>query len=154
MRARTPPPGPRHTRDQSAAARDFCLLRFAGSLTGRLEPLRLEVPSPGPRPRPLWWVRAIEPVYYTTRLYVTFPLRRGYEGLMTVAAEHEAIFRNTVDVIPREELERRLGSGRTLRVKLGIDPTAPDIHLGFAVVLKKLRAFPGLGPTAGPRRGD
>src|SRR4028119_523998 len=148
MRARTPPPGPRHTRDQSAAARDFCLLRFAGSLTGRLEPLRLEVPSPGPRPRPLWWVRAIEPVYYTTRLYVTFPLRRGCEDLMTVAPEHDAIYRNAVDVIPREELEARLSSGRTLRVKLGIDPTAPDIHLGFVVVLRKLRAFQDLGHTA------
>ena len=67
---------------------------------------------------------------------------------MTAAAEHEAIFRNTVDVIPREELERRLGSGRALRVKLGIDPTAPDIHLGFVVVLKKLRAFQELGHTA------
>ena len=67
---------------------------------------------------------------------------------MSVAAGHEAIFRNAVDIIPREELERRLGSGRTLRVKLGIDPTAPDIHLGFAVVLKKLRTFQELGHTA------
>ncbi len=67
---------------------------------------------------------------------------------MTVAAEHDAIYRNAVDVIPREELEARLISGRTLRVKLGIDPTAPDIHLGFVVVLKKLRAFQELGHTA------
>jgi tyrosyl-tRNA synthetase len=67
---------------------------------------------------------------------------------MTVAAEHDAIYRNAVDVIPREELEARLGSGRTLRVKLGIDPTAPDIHLGFVVVLRKLRAFQELGHTA------
>ena len=67
---------------------------------------------------------------------------------MTVAAEHDAIYRNAVDVIPREELERRLGSGRALRVKLGIDPTAPDIHLGFVVVLRKLRAFQELGHTA------
>ena len=67
---------------------------------------------------------------------------------MTVAAEHDAIYRNAVDVIPREELEGRLNSGRTLRVKLGIDPTAPDIHLGFVVVLKKLRAFQELGHTA------
>jgi tyrosyl-tRNA synthetase len=58
------------------------------------------------------------------------------------------IYRNAVDVIPREELDRRLGSGATLRVKLGIDPTAPDIHLGFVVVLKKLRAFQELGHTA------
>ena len=60
----------------------------------------------------------------------------------------ESIFENAVDVIPREELERRLQGGDTLRVKLGIDPTAPDIHLGFAVVLKKLREFQDLGHTA------
>jgi tyrosyl-tRNA synthetase len=58
------------------------------------------------------------------------------------------VYRNAVDVVPREELDRRLKSGRSLRVKLGIDPTAPDIHLGFAVVLKKLRAFQNLGHTA------
>jgi tyrosyl-tRNA synthetase len=67
---------------------------------------------------------------------------------MTVTAEHKSIYQNAVDVIPREELEARLSSGRTLRVKLGIDPTAPDIHLGFVVVLKKLRAFQELGHTA------
>jgi tyrosyl-tRNA synthetase len=61
---------------------------------------------------------------------------------------HSTIYRNAVDVIPREELDRRLASGETLRVKLGIDPTAPDIHLGFAVVLGKLRAFQDLGHTA------
>ena len=67
---------------------------------------------------------------------------------MAAGTNHEEIFHNTVDVIPREELDRRLESGRTLRVKLGIDPTAPDIHLGFVVVLKKLRAFQDLGHTA------
>jgi tyrosyl-tRNA synthetase len=61
---------------------------------------------------------------------------------------HDSIFKNAVDVIPREELDRRLGSGETLRVKLGIDPTAPDIHLGFAVVLGELRAFQDLGHLA------
>jgi tyrosyl-tRNA synthetase len=60
----------------------------------------------------------------------------------------ERIYRNAVDVIPRDEFDRRLGSGETLRVKLGIDPTAPDIHLGFVVVLKKLREFQDLGHTA------
>ena len=60
----------------------------------------------------------------------------------------ESIFDNAVDAIPREELERRLRKGEPLRVKLGIDPTAPDIHLGFAVVLKKLREFQDLGHTA------
>src|SRR5215204_3010014 len=61
---------------------------------------------------------------------------------------HGAIYEHAVDVIPREELDRRLASGETLRVKLGIDPTAPDIHLGFAVVLKELRAFQDLGHVA------
>jgi tyrosyl-tRNA synthetase len=60
----------------------------------------------------------------------------------------ERIYRNAVDMIPRDELDRRLRSGETLRVKLGIDPTAPDIHLGFVVVLKKLREFQDLGHTA------
>src|SRR5215210_2729868 len=61
---------------------------------------------------------------------------------------YDSIYKNAVDVIPREELDRRLASGETLRVKLGIDPTAPDIHLGFAVVLKELRAFQDLGHVA------
>jgi tyrosyl-tRNA synthetase len=59
-----------------------------------------------------------------------------------------AIFRNAADVIPAEELERRLRGGARLRVKLGLDPTAPDLHVGHAVVLKKLREFQALGHTA------
>jgi tyrosyl-tRNA synthetase len=61
---------------------------------------------------------------------------------------YDSIYKNAVDVIPREELDRRLAGGETLRAKLGIDPTAPDIHLGFAVVLKELRAFQDLGHVA------
>ena len=53
--------------------------------------------------------------------------------------------RNAVDCLPEGELERRLCLGRPLRIKLGIDPTAPDIHLGFTVVLQKLREFQDLG---------
>ena len=67
---------------------------------------------------------------------------------MGEGSDFERILRNAVDVIPREELDRRLRSGDHLRVKLGIDPTAPDIHLGFVVVLKKLREFQRLGHTA------
>ncbi len=67
---------------------------------------------------------------------------------MSAISNTERIYANAVDVIPREELERCLRSGETLRVKLGIDPTAPDIHLGFVVVLKKLRVFQDLGHTA------
>ncbi|MDQ6835027.1 MAG: tyrosine--tRNA ligase [Actinomycetota bacterium] len=53
--------------------------------------------------------------------------------------------RNAVDCLPRGELERKLAQGRPLRVKLGIDPTAPDIHLGHTIVLRKLREFQDLG---------
>src|SRR3989440_11054751 len=55
--------------------------------------------------------------------------------------------RNAGDCLPEGELERKLAAGRPLRVKLGIDPTAPDIHLGFTVVLRKLREFQDLGHT-------
>ncbi len=60
----------------------------------------------------------------------------------------EQIYRNAVDVIPQEELDRRLRSDGPVRVKLGLDPTAPDIHVGHAVVLRKLREFQELGHTA------
>jgi tyrosyl-tRNA synthetase len=53
--------------------------------------------------------------------------------------------RNAVDALPQGELERQLGSGRRLRVKLGVDPTTPDIHIGHTVVLRKLREFQELG---------
>jgi tyrosyl-tRNA synthetase len=56
--------------------------------------------------------------------------------------------RNAVDSLPAKALESKLSEGRPLRVKLGIDPTAPDIHLGFTVVLQKLREFQDLGHIA------
>jgi tyrosyl-tRNA synthetase len=55
--------------------------------------------------------------------------------------------RNAVDALPEGELERQLGRGTPLRVKLGVDPTTPDIHLGHTVVLRKLREFQDLGHT-------
>lgn len=54
----------------------------------------------------------------------------------------------TVDVISEADLRKKLSAGKPLRVKLGIDPTASDIHLGFTVVLRKLRQFQDLGHTA------
>jgi tyrosyl-tRNA synthetase len=54
----------------------------------------------------------------------------------------------TVDCITENELLDKLASGRPLRVKLGLDPTASDIHLGSAVVLRKLRQFQDLGHIA------
>ena len=56
--------------------------------------------------------------------------------------------RNAVDVLPAGGLERKLALGRPLRVKLGIDPTGPEIHLGFAAVLNRLRAFQDAGHIA------
>jgi tyrosyl-tRNA synthetase len=55
--------------------------------------------------------------------------------------------RNAVDALPAGQLERQLAGGRPLRVKLGVDPTTPDIHLGHTVVLGKLREFQELGHT-------
>lgn len=55
--------------------------------------------------------------------------------------------RNIDEIISREHLEKQLKSGKKLRIKLGADPTAPDLHLGHAVVLWKLRAFQELGHT-------
>jgi tyrosyl-tRNA synthetase len=55
--------------------------------------------------------------------------------------------RNAVDVLPAGELERKLAQGRPLRVKLGIDVTSPDIHVGRAVPLQRMRAFQDEGHT-------
>src|SRR3954462_773944 len=57
------------------------------------------------------------------------------------------LLRNAVDALPEGALVEQLAGGRPLRVKLGIDPTAPDIHLGHTVVLRKLREFQDLGHT-------
>jgi tyrosyl-tRNA synthetase len=53
--------------------------------------------------------------------------------------------RNAVDVLPEGELERKLAQGRPLRVKLGIDVTAPDIHVGHAIPLQRMAAFQRAG---------
>lgn len=68
---------------------------------------------------------------------------------MTIEEQITIIQRGTVDLITVEELrtklERSAATGDPLRVKLGLDPTAPDIHLGHTVVLHKLRQFQELG---------
>src|ERR1700689_2850070 len=68
-----------------------------------------------------------------------------------VADEAARFERNAVDSLPEGALAAKLrlaaAEGRPLRVKLGIDPTAPDIHLGHAVVLGKLREFQDEGPV-------
>lgn len=60
----------------------------------------------------------------------------------------ELLSRGVVEVIDKEHLRKRLLSGEKLRIKLGIDPTSPNIHIGRAVQLLKLRAFQDAGHTA------
>jgi tyrosyl-tRNA synthetase len=66
-----------------------------------------------------------------------------------MSADEDAAWleRDAVDSLPSGVLKQKLELGRPLRVKLGIDPTAPDIHLGHTVVLRKLREFQDLGHT-------
>jgi tyrosyl-tRNA synthetase len=70
---------------------------------------------------------------------------------MTIDEQLEFLRKGTVEIIReadlRAKLERSARTGKPLRVKLGADPTAPDIHLGHTVVLRKLRAFQELGHT-------
>jgi tyrosyl-tRNA synthetase len=77
---------------------------------------------------------------------------------LALDAALERLSRGCDDIISRDELRAKLKkaqqTGKPLRVKLGLDPTAPDIHLGFAVVLKKLRAFQDLGHEAHLIIGD
>jgi tyrosyl-tRNA synthetase len=61
------------------------------------------------------------------------------------ALDAERLAANAVDVLPEGALAEQLESGRALRVKLGIDPTMPDIHLGHTVVLNKLAEFQAAG---------
>lgn len=68
---------------------------------------------------------------------------------MTVEEQFEAIKRGTVEIVPEEGLKAKLKksqeTGKPLKIKLGLDPTAPFIHLGHAVVLRKMRQFQDFG---------
>jgi tyrosyl-tRNA synthetase len=70
---------------------------------------------------------------------------------MTIDEQLAYLRKGTVEIIPESELRAKLEksakTGKPLRVKLGADPTAPDIHLGHTVVIRKLRAFQDLGHT-------
>lgn len=67
---------------------------------------------------------------------------------MNLDAQLATIRRGTTEVIGEEEILRRIKEGKTLRVKLGVDPTAKDVTLGWAVVLRKLRDFQKMGHIA------
>src|SRR5207237_7148203 len=62
--------------------------------------------------------------------------------------------RNAVDVLPAGGLEAKLKLGRPLRVKLGIDVTSPDIHVGRAIPLQRMRAFQDEGHNGGLISGE
>ena len=68
---------------------------------------------------------------------------------MTIDEQFEAIKRGTLEIVPEDALKTKLkkarDEGRPLRIKLGLDPTAPYIHLGHAVVLRKMRQFQDFG---------
>ncbi len=70
---------------------------------------------------------------------------------MTIDEQLEFLKKGTVDLIREEDLRKKLersaSIGKPLRIKLGLDPTAPDIHIGHTVVIRKLRAFQELGHT-------
>lgn len=70
---------------------------------------------------------------------------------MTIDEQLEFLKKGTVDVIREEDLRKKLErsakTGKPLRIKLGLDPTAPDIHIGHTVVIRKLKAFQDLGHT-------
>ncbi len=67
-------------------------------------------------------------------------------AVITDKAKIDALLsRRVAEVIVERNLREKLLSGRRLRVKLGVDPTAPDLHLGHAIALKKLKEFQGLG---------
>lgn len=69
--------------------------------------------------------------------------------MLSVDRQMEIIKRGAVEIIPEEELveklKRSVATGKPLKIKLGLDPTAPDIHLGHTVVLQKMRQFQELG---------
>ena len=71
---------------------------------------------------------------------------------LPVEEQLKIIKRGTADIIPQEELKEKLkksrGEGKPLNIKLGCDPTRPDLHLGHSVVLRKLRQFQELGHQA------
>jgi tyrosyl-tRNA synthetase len=67
---------------------------------------------------------------------------------MTAEQQLEVLRRGTTEIISEAELLEKIKKGRPLRVKLGVDPTASDVTLGWAVVLRKLRDFQSLGHQA------
>lgn len=62
-----------------------------------------------------------------------------------VEQQFEELAAGSVELVPAEDLKKKLASGRELVIKLGVDPTSPDLHLGHAVALRKMRQFQDMG---------
>src|SRR5579862_5088569 len=77
------------------------------------------------------------------------PCSAIWDARMTIDQQVERLRRGTAEIVPEGELEAKLKraaeKGEPLRIKLGLDPSAPDLHLGHAIVLRKLRQFQDLG---------
>src|SRR5712675_657495 len=70
---------------------------------------------------------------------------RLQSGAMTLDEQLDFLGKGTVDFIERNDLKAKLARGKPLTVKVGFDPTAPDIHLGHTVVIRKMKHFQELG---------
>src|SRR5579864_9621584 len=64
---------------------------------------------------------------------------------MTLDEQLDYLAKGTVDLIERNDLKAKLARGKPLTIKVGFDPTAPDIHLGHTVVIRKMKHFQQLG---------
>ena len=67
--------------------------------------------------------------------------------MLPVEEQLKVITSGTMQIVPLDELKKKLEKGVPLNIKLGVDPTSPDLHLGHAVPLRKMRQFQDLGHT-------
>lgn len=75
------------------------------------------------------------------------PFLEGRCILLSANEQLKVVRSGIADLVPAPDMLRKLEKGSPLRIKLGVDPTAPDLHLGHAVPLRKLRQFQDLGHT-------
>ena len=82
----------------------------------------------------------------TLQLRLVYLRRRsGGTDLLSVEEQLKTISSGTMQIVPVDELKKKLSRGVPLNVKMGVDPTSPDLHLGHAVPLRKMRQFQDLG---------
>ena len=67
--------------------------------------------------------------------------------MASIDKQLDELRRGAQEILREDELEERLGTGRPLRIKVGFDPTAPDLHLGHTVLIRKMKHFQDLGHT-------